>query len=145
MIRTIIKLLVKVLESKLVKSGIEEQILKHKNYIDVAKSIWNIVDENYRITEKAEEKLESKAAQFDSIILTKFPELNAKDAAELRQSIAGEVNAGKDAVIDNSELLKQLQKENTELKNQVTLLSGQLDQLTKLVKQTEQTEAEQIK
>ncbi|NRX08083.1 hypothetical protein DFH81_005437 [Clostridium beijerinckii] len=35
MIRTALKLIIKVLESKLIKSGLEEAILKSKNYITV--------------------------------------------------------------------------------------------------------------
>lgn len=39
MIRTALKLIIKVLESKLAKSGLEETILKNKNYITATKSV----------------------------------------------------------------------------------------------------------
>ena len=49
MLKTILKLVIKVLESKLQKSGLEEKIIKNKQYIDVAKQVWNVVEENFRI------------------------------------------------------------------------------------------------
>lgn len=133
MLKTIMKLLTKVLESKLVKSGLEEKILKNKNYITVAKSIWNIVDEHFRISKSVEEKLESKADMFDKLLLAKLPELSQEDVAELRQAIAGEINQGKSAVIDNSELIKQLQEDNTNLKTELTTLTEQLTKVQALV------------
>ena len=133
MIKTVLKLIVKVLESKLVKSGLEEKILKNKNYITVAKQIWNLVDENFRISSTVEEKLESKAEQFDKLLLAKFPELSEEDIAEIIQSIAGEVNAGKEAVLDNSTLIKQLQDDNTNLKAELATLTEQLNKVQALV------------
>ena len=133
MIKTVLKLIVKVLESKLVKSGLEEKILKNKNYITVAKQIWNLVDENFRISETVEEKLESKAEQFDKLLLAKVPELSEEDIAEIRQSIAGEVNSGKEAVLDNSTLIKQLQDDNTNLKAELATLTEQLNKVQALV------------
>lgn len=117
MLKTILKLIIKVLESKLQKSGLEEKIIRNKQYIDVAKQVWNIVEENFRITESVEKKLSSKADEFNKIMLDKFPELTFSDISELRQSIAGEVNKGKEAVLENSEILKKLQEENQELKS----------------------------
>ena len=65
MLKTILKLVIKVLESKLQKSGLEEKIIKNKQYIDVAKQVWNSVEENFRITESVEKKLSSKADEFN--------------------------------------------------------------------------------
>lgn len=133
MVRTALRLIIKVLESKLVKSGVEEQILKNKNYITVGKAIWNIVDEHFRISKTIEEKLESKADMFDKLLLAKFSELSQEDVAEIRQSIAGEINAGKAAVLDNSSLLKQLQDDNTNLKGEIAKLTDQLNKVQVLV------------
>ncbi|MDJ8948974.1 hypothetical protein ACV3W4_07275 [Clostridium perfringens] len=126
MLKTILKLIIKVLESKLQKSGLEEKIIKNKQYIDAAKQVWNVVEENTRITESIKEKLESKAEMFDRMLLKKFPELSKEDVAELRQSIAGEVNKGKDAVLENSEILKKLQEENEQLKSKNIDLESKL-------------------
>lgn len=133
MIRTALKLIVKVLESKLVKSGLEETMLKNKNYITVAKQLWNVVDENFRISKTVEEKIESKADQFDKLLLAKFPELTQQDVAEIRQSIAGEVNASKEAVLDNSTLIKQLLEDNANLQNELAALTEQLQKVQSLV------------
>ncbi|CUU47356.1 hypothetical protein [Clostridium beijerinckii] len=133
MIKTALKLIIKVLESKLIKSGVEEQILKNKNYITVGKAVWNIVDEHFRISKTVEEKLASKAEMFDKLLLTKFPELSTDDIAEIRQAIAGEVNQTKAAVVDNSTLLKQLQDDNTNLKAELAALTDQLSKVQALV------------
>ncbi|MDG5852514.1 hypothetical protein [Clostridium beijerinckii] len=133
MIRTALKLIIKVLESKLIKSGLEETILKNKNYITVGKAIWNIVDENFRISKTVEEKVLSKADQFDKLLLAKFPELSQDDVAEIRQSIAGEINQGKDVVVDNSTLIKQLQDDNTNLKAELAELTEQFNKVQALL------------
>ncbi|UYZ37291.1 hypothetical protein OD350_06395 [Clostridium beijerinckii] len=143
MIRTALKLIIKVLESKLIKSGVEEQILKNKNYITVGKAVWNMVDEHFRISKTVEEKLASKAEMFDNLLLTKFPELSTDDIAEIRQAIAGEVNQTKAAVVDNSTLLKQLQDDNTNLKAELAALTDQLSKVQALVVTPVSTDAAQ--
>ncbi|EIF6157017.1 hypothetical protein LFJ63_001482 [Clostridium perfringens] len=133
MLKTILKLVIKVLESKLQKSGLEEKIIKNKQYIDVAKQVWNVVEENFRITESVEKKLSSKAYEFDKMMMDKFPELSLTDVKELRQSIAGEVNKGKEAVLENSEILKKLQEENQELKSKNIDLESKLAAISNYV------------
>ncbi|EHR0219035.1 hypothetical protein ACSXDC_10700 [Clostridium perfringens] len=133
MLKTILKLIIKVLESKLQKSGLEEKIIRNKQYIDVAKQVWNIVEENFRITESVEKKLSSKADEFNKIMLDKFPELTISDISELRQSIAGEVNKGKEAVLENSEILKKLQEENEQLKSKNIDLESKLAAISNYV------------
>ncbi|EDT22836.1 hypothetical protein [Clostridium perfringens] len=133
MLKTILKLIIKVLESKLQKSGLEEKIIRNKQYIDVAKHVWYIVEENFRITESVEKKLSSKADEFNKIMLDKFPELTISDISELRQSIAGEVNKGKEAVLENSEILKKLQEENEQLKSKNIDLESKLAAISNYV------------
>lgn len=133
MLKTILKLVIKVLESKLQKSGLEEKMIRNKQYIDVAKQVWNIVEENFRITESVEKKLSSKADEFNKIMLDKFPELTISDISELRQSIAGEVNKGKNAVLENSEILKKLQSENDVLKSKIVTLESNLTAISNYV------------
>lgn len=129
MIKIILTLITKVLESKLVKSGLEATILKNQNYIAEAKQIWNMVDENFRISTTVEEKLKSKVDEFNATLLKKFPELSQEDVDNLRQSIAGEVNAGKQAVVDNSTLLQQLQNANTVLQAENAALKNKIAQI----------------
>ena len=133
MIKSILMLIAKVLESKLVKSGLEATILKNQNYFTEAKKIWSMIDENFRISTTVEEKLLSKAEEFSKYLLVKFPELNENDITNLRQSIAGEVNSDKEAVVSNSDLLKQLQDSNNQLKAENTSLKNQLNQVQSLV------------
>ena len=75
----------------------------------------------------------SKTEEFSKCLLVKFPELNETDITNLRQAIAGEVNADKEAVISNSDLLKQLQDSNNQLKAENTSLKNQLNQVQSLV------------
>lgn len=133
MIKTILTLIAKVLESKLAKSGLEATILKNQNYFVEAKKIWNMIDENFRISTTVEEKLVSKVDEFTKYLLVKFPELNQDDIDNLRQSIAGEVNADKEAVVSNSDLLKQLQDSNTQLQAENASLKSQLSQVQSVV------------
>jgi len=133
MIKSILVLITKVLESKLVKSGVETEILKNQNLITEAKNVWNIVNENDRISTSIEAKLKSKAEQFDAALLKKFPELSQTDVANLRQSIAGEVNKDKQAVVDNSTLLQQLQSTNTQLTTENASLKDQLSKVQSLI------------
>ncbi|AGX43937.1 hypothetical protein [Clostridium saccharobutylicum] len=139
MIKTILVLIAKVLESKLVKSGVEEIILKNQNYITVAKQVWNTIEENFRITEKVEDKLKSKADEFDKMLLIQFPELTQSDVVTLRQSIAGEVNKDKQAVVDNSALLQQLQTTITQLQAENAALKNKISQIQSTVAIPEET------
>lgn len=133
MIKQVLVLIAKVLESKLVKSGLEAEILKNQNYITEAKKIWNMVDENYRISKTVQEKLTSKIDQFNKSLLDKFPDLNQNDIDKLRQSIAGEINQDKEEVINNSELLKQLQEDKIKLEKENASLKDQLNKVQSLV------------
>lgn len=139
MIKTILTLITKVLESKLKKSGLESEILKNQNYITEGKKLWNVVNENNRISKTIEEKLVSKAEQFNKLLLTKFPELSQDDIDNLRQSIAGEVNKDKEAVISNSDLLKQLQDTNANLLAENAALKNKISQIQSTVAVTQET------
>ncbi|CUU45484.1 hypothetical protein [Clostridium beijerinckii] len=116
MIKALLTILVKLVEAKLEKIGIEQAIIKNQNYITVAKQIWNEIDETFRISTSIEEKLQSKTDLFESKVLAKFPELKKEDIDSLRLAIGGEVNQGKQVVLDNSIIIKQLTDENNNLK-----------------------------
>ena len=138
MIKELIKILVKLVEAKLKKCGLEEKILHHKEYVTTAKEIWNVVEENFRITENVEKKLSSKEDEFDKLFLAKYPEISKDDLIELRQSIAGEINQGKQAVLDNSEILRKLQNENEQLKAKNSDLENKLNAISNYVPKEEQ-------
>ena len=67
------------------------------------------------------------------MMIDKFPELSPTDVKELRQSIAGEVNKGKEAVLENSEILKKLQSENDVLKSKIVTLESNLTAISNYV------------
>jgi paraquat-inducible protein B len=133
MLKTILGLIVKVLESRLKKSGIEEEILKNKNYITEAGKIWDMVDENKRISKTIEDKIISKVDEFNNALIEKFPELTQKDIDNLRQSVAGSINKGKAAVLDNSEILRQMQADNARLQAENTAAKEQLKKVQSVV------------
>lgn len=133
MIKVLLTILTKLAKIKLQKTGIEAEILKNKKYVEEAKGIWYMIDEDFRISKTVQEKIASKADEFDKCLLTKFPELTQDDVQELRQSIAGEINANKEAVVSNSDLLKQLQESNTKLQAENTTLKDQLSKAQLLV------------
>lgn len=108
-------------------------ILKNKNYYTEAKKIWSMVDENFRISATVEEKIKSKAEEFSKALLTKFPELSQSDIDILRQSIAGEINAGKEVVVSNTDLLKQQQDTINSLQTENASLKDQLSKVQSLV------------
>ncbi|MDS0525448.1 hypothetical protein NNC19_07140 [Clostridium sp. SHJSY1] len=108
-------------------------ILKNKTYMTAAKEVWAIVDETFRITDKVENKLKSKAEEFNGLLLAKFPELTADDLTYWRQAVAGEINKGKDAVLNNDTALKQLQEENEKLKVENASLTEQLNTIKSTV------------
>lgn len=141
MIGTILKLITEVLSKRLIKAGLEEELLKNEKYISVAKMIWNVVEENFRITQTIQEKLSSKADEFDKMLLAKFPELTPDDVAQLRQSVAGEINAGKQAVLSEADTLKQLQETNTKLTAENASLEDQLNKVKSLIEITTQATA----
>ena len=133
MIKIILKLIVEILGKRLIKAGLEEELLKNQKYITAAKNIWNIINEDFRISDTIENKLRSKADEFDRFLLAKFPELAQSDVVELRQSIAGEVNAGKEVVLSQVDAFKQLQDANTQLQVENTEIKNQLSQIQSAV------------
>ncbi|WP_283721556.1 cobalt ABC transporter permease, partial [Clostridium perfringens] len=112
------------------KEEVEQQLElnKHEKEIRVAKEIWNIVEENFRLKDKIEELAKSKADEFDKLLLEKIPYLTKNEVNDIRQAIAGEINKSK-AMLNTDDLRKQandvvtennkLKSENAELKNKL--------------------------
>ena len=119
------------------KEEIEQKIKAsgHEEELNTAKEVWNIIEEKYRITENASQVLESKADEFDKLLLQRIPGLSQQNLSDLRQAIAGEVNKGKAAVTQDNTAqqiadLKQanatLQSENLSLKSTITQINSAL-------------------
>jgi len=119
MLKSIFESIAKVLKGKLNKFGLEEKLSKHSNYISKAKEIWDMIDKDFGISDTVENKLKLKVDKFDQALLAKFPELTQDDVTELRQSIVQDINPDKGAISSQVDTIKQLQEENTSLKNQL--------------------------
>ena len=69
---------------------------KYEYVLDVAKGIWNRVDEDFRLElQEIIEKYSKKSDYFDELLLKRFPSLTQEDIDEIRQAIAGEINRNK--------------------------------------------------
>ncbi len=86
------------------KSEINQKIKinEHREEINTAREVWNIVEEKFRITENATEILTSKADEFDKVLMERIPGLSKENLEFLRQAIAGEVNRGRDMLAKDS-------------------------------------------
>ena len=111
------------------------QLSKHQEQINTAKTIWNIVEEKYRITDNIKESLSSKADEFDRLLLEKIPYLNKEQVAELRQALAGEINKGKEALFKDSfkEEIKKISEENNKLIQENIDLKSKLTRISEVV------------
>ena len=113
-----------------------EQAIKasgHEEDLKTAKEAWNIIEEKFRITENAETLLSSKADEFNKLLLQKIPGISQQNIDDLRQAIAGEVNAGKEAILSQTDALKQLQDTNTQLQAENAEIKNQLNQVVSAV------------
>lgn len=117
------------------KEVVEQQLNsdKNKELLETAKQVWNIVEEKFRITESLEEFIGSKADEFDKLLLEKLPFLTESQVKELRQTVAGEINRGKEALFKDTfkeevkiakEENARLIDENSNLKNKLSIISG---------------------
>ena len=93
---------------KYISAKKEETILKigraeYEKRFEVAKDIWNIVDEHFRVYEIVEDSITEKANMFNSLLLRRIPTLTQSDLDYLRQSIAGEINRGKEVIAPEME------------------------------------------
>lgn len=69
---------------------------KYDYVLNVAKGIWNRVDEDFRLElQEIIIKYAKKSDYFDDLLLKRFPSLTQEDIDEIRQAIAGEINRNK--------------------------------------------------
>jgi hypothetical protein len=129
MLKTMIEKIEKVLKGKISKTKFQEKIAKHPAYLVKAKEIWNMINNDLGISDTVENKFLPKIEKFEKMILAKFPELTKEDVLELRKSISGEFNVGKEKVLNQIENLKQMQIFNNKLKEENEKLKAELDKL----------------
>lgn len=73
------------------------------HWMQLAQTVWNAVDEEFRITPTLEKTIANKQALFTEKIQQVIPEITDDEIEQLRQAIAGEVNKGKAAIIGQIE------------------------------------------
>lgn len=129
MLDTIFKPVEKVIKSRLQKLKLKEKLSKRPDYIAKAKEVWAIIDKDLGISDKVENKLKPKVEKFNKTLMSKFPELTEKDVTEIRESIVGEINSNKEAVLSQVENLKQLKENNAKLQEENKTLKEQLSKL----------------
>lgn len=129
MLKTVIEKIEKVLKGKISKTKFQEKIAEHPAYLVKAKEIWNMINNDLGISDTVENKFLPKIEKFEKMIRAKFPELTKEDVLELRKSISGEFNVGKEKVLNQIENLKQMQIFNNKLKEENEKLKAELDKL----------------
>lgn len=105
----------------------------YKSNVDKAFEVWKIVDDKFRLTQNAMEIFGSKEKLFEQILLQRIPGLTQKNIDDFRDTVSGEVNKGREALIVNTNAqqiadLQQanaaLQSENQSLKSTITQISS---------------------
>lgn len=76
----------------------------YNQQLKFAKSIWGIVDENFRLSGIVGDVISQKQEMFEKLIREKVQGITDAQIISLRQTIAGEVNKGKEAVINPAEI-----------------------------------------
>jgi len=76
---------------------------KYNSNLQVAREVWGVVDEHFRINAELTKTAETAAVKFQDEILRKIPGLTVDEIDHLRQAVAGEVNKGKAAVTTEAE------------------------------------------
>jgi len=115
------------------KNEVEQRIIAsgHEQELKEAKEVWNIIEEKFRITENASAVLNSKANEFDNLLLQRIPGLTQTNLDNLRQAIAGEVNKGKAVIVadDSSTQISILQQTNAQLVIDKANLQAKINQI----------------
>ena len=113
---------------------------KYNSTLQKAKSVWAIVDEEFRITPTLEKTVQNKQDMFDKLLKAKIPALTDNEIADVRQTIAGEFNKGKEVVTSDA---VATQKELEAVKNQNTQLTAENNQLKQKLATIQNTAAVQ--
>jgi len=104
---------------------------KYNAQLTVAKSVFGIVDEYFRITPSVTATVDNKINMFQTEILKKCPYLTQEEIDHLRQAVAGAVNESKAVVMAPAEtvataptevapIVKYIAPDGTELQPVVT-------------------------
>lgn len=81
-------------EALVIRTGVE----KYNAELTVAREVWGIVDEYFRITPNVTKTMETAQERFTQELLKRIPGLTADEIEHLRQAVAGEVNKGREVI-----------------------------------------------
>ena len=98
-IKTVGDSVIELIEAKIKAVALKMGVDQYNADLVVAKNIFNIVDEYFRITPTVTKTIEAAQAKFTEEILKAIPSITADEIEQLRQAVAGEVNKGKDVVV----------------------------------------------
>jgi Na+-transporting methylmalonyl-CoA/oxaloacetate decarboxylase gamma subunit len=71
---------------------------KYDEQKNLASDVWNFVEEHFRVSETVGKVTEEKIAMFNEELKKRIPSLTDEQIELLRQSIAGQINAGKEVI-----------------------------------------------
>ena len=72
--------------------------IEYEKRLATALDIWGIVEEHFRLNDLIEHTIDDKADYFNDLLLDRIPSLTQADLDYLRQTVAGQVNAGREAL-----------------------------------------------
>ena len=72
--------------------------VEYNKRLSTARDIWGIVDEHFRINDALQYTIDDKVNLFNKLLLQRIPGLQAEDIDYLRQTIAGQINYGKEVL-----------------------------------------------
>ncbi|OBR93619.1 MULTISPECIES: hypothetical protein [Clostridium] len=77
------------------------RINRYNGWLQVAREVWRVVDEYFRINSNIKSTISNKQKKFEEEILKILPDLTTAQIEQLRQSVAGEINKDKDKIPQN--------------------------------------------
>ena len=98
-VKTVGDSVIELIQAKIKAVALKTGIDKYNADLVVAKNIWGIVDEYFKITPNVEKTIESAQVKFAEEIMKVMPSISAEEIEHLRQAIAGEINKAKDVVV----------------------------------------------
>lgn len=96
------------IEAKKAEIVVKVGVAKYNQQLTFARSMWNVVEENFRLSGIVGNIILQKQEMFDKLVKEKFPSVTDEQIILLRQSIAGEVNEGKEVIASPAEIKEEI-------------------------------------
>lgn len=91
--------MIKLIEKKKEEAESKIGVAKYHQRLEIAREIWGLVDETFRISPQLEKTVQAKQQEFSKQIKKIIPAITDEEIATLRQVVAGEINKGRGALI----------------------------------------------